>query len=167
MLHNRSSKMIHSMNFNVVDSANARLCRGQHEQDGVELPHQLASQSRVEIPFAFVVMDSTMVHQLRGVLTYMTQVNKPFSLKKNSFYGSVLQIINQKIFSDLQFQGENGSVSEKLDFKLQIPCSVFLTSDPMSNDQFAELLASQELPGKAKILCEGIALTQVESNNFS
>lgn len=129
MLHNRSSKMIHSMNFNVVDSANARLCRGQHEQDGVELPHQLASQSRVEIPFAFAVMDSTMVHQLRGVLTYMTQ-------------------------------GENGSVSEKLDFKLQIPCSVFLTSDPMSNDQFAELLASQELPGKAKILCEGIALTQ-------
>ncbi len=63
------------MIFNVVDSTNARLCRGQHEQDGVELPHQLASQSRVEIPFAFAVADSTMLHQLRGVLTYMTQVS--------------------------------------------------------------------------------------------
>ena len=67
--------MIHSMIFNVIDSTNARLCRGQHEQDGVELPHQLTSQSRVEIPFAFAVADSTMLHQLRGVLTYMTQVN--------------------------------------------------------------------------------------------
>jgi hypothetical protein len=75
-LHNRSGKLIHSMIFNVVDSTNARLCRGQHEQDGVELPHQLASQSRVEIPFAFAVADSTMLHQLRGVLTYMTQVSK-------------------------------------------------------------------------------------------
>jgi hypothetical protein len=74
-LHNRSGKLIHSMIFNVVDSTNARLCRGQHEQDGVELPHQLASQSRVEIPFAFAVADSTMLHQLRGVLTYMTQVS--------------------------------------------------------------------------------------------
>jgi hypothetical protein len=59
-------------------------------------------------------------------------------------------------------KGENGSVSEKLDFKLQIPCSVFLSSDPISGDQFAELLASQELIGKDKAVCEGIALSQVQ-----
>lgn len=62
------------MNFNVVDSASARLCRGQHEQDGVQLPHQLGGQTRVEIPLAFSVEDNTATHQLRGVLTYMTQV---------------------------------------------------------------------------------------------
>ena len=62
------------MIFNVVDSPNARLCRGQHEQDGVELPHQLTGQSRVEIPLAFAVQDTTTLHHLRGVLTYMTQV---------------------------------------------------------------------------------------------
>ena len=63
-------------------------------------------------------------------------------------------------------KGENGSVSEKLDFKLQIPCSVFLSSAPISGDQFAELLASQELLGKDKAVCEGIALSQVESTRF-
>lgn len=74
-LHNRSSKLIHTMNFNVVDSASARLCRGPHELDGVELPHQLDGHSRVEIPLAFSIEDTLTPHNLRGVLTYMTQVN--------------------------------------------------------------------------------------------
>ena len=60
-------------------------------------------------------------------------------------------------------KGENGSVSEKLDFKLQIPSSVFLSSEPISGDQFAELLASQELLSKDKAVCEGIALSQVSN----
>lgn len=66
--------MIHSMNFNVVDSASARLCRGQHELDGIDLPYQLASQNSVEIPLAFAIEDKTALHNLRGVLTYMAQV---------------------------------------------------------------------------------------------
>ena len=73
-LFNRANRLIHSMTFNVLDSNGARLCRGQHELDGVKLPHQLAGQSRVEIPLAFAVQDTTSLHQLRGVLTYMTQV---------------------------------------------------------------------------------------------
>jgi len=74
LLLNRSAKLIHSMNFNVVDSAEARLCRGQHEQDGVDLPHQLSGQDKVEIPLAFAVDNTKTLHNLRGILTYMIQV---------------------------------------------------------------------------------------------
>lgn len=84
-LHNRSGKLIHSMIFNVLDSTGARLCRGPHELDGVELPHQLDSQTRVEIPLAFAVLDSTTLHHLRGVLTYMTQVEISFHFSSAFF----------------------------------------------------------------------------------
>lgn len=147
------------MIFNVIDSSNARLCRGQHEQDGVELPHKLTSQSRVEIPFAFAVADNTILHQLRGVLTYMTQVIHTRFYFASMISGNTFFFVLICSFENVK--GENGSVSEKLDFKLQIPSSVFLSSEPISGDQFAELLASQELLSKDKAVCEGIALSQV------
>lgn len=74
-LLSRSRKAIHSMVFNVTDSASARLCRGPHEQNGVELPYQLAGKTQVEIPLAFNVDDSLIVHHLRGTLTYEKQVS--------------------------------------------------------------------------------------------
>ena len=73
-LSNRNSALIKSMIFNVVDSPRARLLRGSHEQDGVELPHQISPQTKVEISLAVAVDDSTCSHHLRGVLTYMAQV---------------------------------------------------------------------------------------------
>ena len=73
-LLSRSAKLIRSMNFNVVDSAEARLCRGQHEQDGVDLPHQLAEKTKVDIPLAFSLDNTITAHQLRGTLTYVVQV---------------------------------------------------------------------------------------------
>jgi len=73
-LLNQSKNLVRSLNFNVIDSTAARLCRGQHEQDGVDLPHQLTEKSYAEIPLAFSVEDNTTLHHLRGVLTYIAQV---------------------------------------------------------------------------------------------
>ena len=62
------------MVFNVVDSPRARLLRGSHEQDGVELPHQIPPRAKIEISLVVAVDDSTCSHYLRGILTYMAQV---------------------------------------------------------------------------------------------
>lgn len=140
------------MNFNVVDSAEARLCRGQHEQDGVDLPHQLSGQDKVEIPLAFGVENTTSLHNLRGILTYMIQVHIHW-----------INAINRLRYNNfIRFQGESGSRSEKLDFKLRIPSSVFLAAIPIKTDKFAELLASDELTAKIKFGCNGPSLPAVK-----
>jgi len=48
-----------------------------------------------------------------------------------------------------------------VDFKLRIPCSVFLTAIPIKTDKFAELLASDELTAKIKLACNGPSLPEV------
>lgn len=63
------------MVFNIFDSPNARLCRGPHEQNGVELPHQLAGKTQIEIPLAFNVENFLILHRLRGVLYFKKQVS--------------------------------------------------------------------------------------------
>lgn len=81
-LLNQSKYLVRSLNFNVIDSTAVRLCRGQHEQDGVDLPHQLTEKSFAEIPLAFSVEDNTVLHHLRGVLTYVAQVGNLFKYLK-------------------------------------------------------------------------------------
>ena len=73
-LLNQSTSLVRAINFNVIDSTVARLCRGQHEQEGVDFPHQLTEKSFAEIPLAFSVDDNMALHHLRGVLTYIAQV---------------------------------------------------------------------------------------------
>jgi hypothetical protein len=73
-LINRRSGVIKSINFNVIDSSSARMLRGAHEQDGVQLPFEIAGKTQIEVPLAFAVEDSHASHQLRGVVTFMAQV---------------------------------------------------------------------------------------------
>ena len=73
-LINRRSGVIKSINFNVIDSSSARMLRGAHEQDGVQLPFEIAGKAQIEVPLAFAVEDSHASHQLRGVVTFMAQV---------------------------------------------------------------------------------------------
>ena len=60
-------------------------------------------------------------------------------------------------------QMENGSVSEKMDFKLKIPCSIFLIKTSISSEYFADLVLSQDLSAKAEITCEAVSLSWVMS----
>ena len=48
-----------------------------------------------------------------------------------------------------------------MDFKIRIPCSVFLITTSITSEEFAELLASNELTAKDDIVCEKVALSQV------
>ena len=130
-LSNRNSALIKSMIFNVVDSAGARLLRGPHEHDGVELPQHLNRQAKIEISLAIAIDDSSCSHHLRGVLTYMALMDKE-------------------------------SLSDKMDFKLKIPCSIFLIQTSISSDSFAELVVSEQLSAKAEITCEGVSLSWVQ-----
>lgn len=127
-LSNRNSALIKSMVFNVVDSPRARLLRGSHEQDGVELPHQIPPRAKIEISLVVAVDDSTCSHYLRGILTYMAQM-------------------------------ESGSVSEKMDFKLKVPCSIFLINTSISCEDFTELVLSQDMTAKAEITCKAVSLS--------
>jgi len=128
-LINRRSGVIKSINFNVIDSSSARMLRGAHEQDGVQLPFEIAGKTQIEVPLAFAVEDSHASHQLRGVVTFMAQ-------------------------------NDEGLMSDKLDFKLRIPCSVFLTGIGITGDLFTELLAGPELTAAAKLSLEGVSLSQ-------
>ena len=58
-------------------------------------------------------------------------------------------------------QKDDGTVREKLDFKMRIPSTTFLTCTPITADEFGRLLATGELNAKAKISLQSISLTQV------
>ena len=58
-------------------------------------------------------------------------------------------------------QNDEGVLSDKLDFKLRITCTVFLNGIGITGDLFTELLAGPELTAAAKLSLEGVSLSQV------
>eukprot|EP00058_Branchiostoma_floridae_P018373 XP_002603862.1 hypothetical protein BRAFLDRAFT_276908 [Branchiostoma floridae] len=108
----------------------------------------------------FNVMDSlnTKMDRLPGATTH-DGVPVPFQLPPNSFnegqFAFQVQSINvaQKLRGTLTYtiKTEESSTSEKLDFKLYLPCTAFLIATPCSSDAFARLLQGGDLSSKYSI----------------
>ncbi|XP_022087832.1 AP-3 complex subunit delta-1-like isoform X2 [Acanthaster planci] len=129
IFNNLTSAHVKSLDFNVLDSLNTRLIRGdstsQHE--GVKVPFQLPPGMANEGQFAFTVKSITMTQKLRGTLTYM-------------------------------LKDEAGATSEKIDFKVHLPVSAYLVPKQCSSTEYAELLSGGELTSKQSITTPNVEM---------
>ncbi|KAG9343232.1 hypothetical protein JZ751_014211 [Albula glossodonta] len=128
IFENKSDSFLKSMEFNVLDSLNAKLQRpeGAGPHDGLTVPFQLPPGVSNEARFVFSVQSIIMPQKLKGTLTFIVK-------------------------------SEDSSTHEKLDFKLHFTCSSYLITTPCYSDAFAKLLESGELKGSSLRL-EGVSM---------
>ncbi|XP_041086520.1 AP-3 complex subunit delta-1 isoform X2 [Polyodon spathula] len=128
IFENKGSSFLKSMEFNVMDSLNAKLVRpdGASMHDGIAVPFQLPPGVSNEARFVFTVQSIIMPQKLKGTLTFIVKT-------------------------------EDGSSHEKLDFKLLFTCTSYLITTPCYSDAFAKLLESGELKTNSLKL-EGITM---------
>jgi AP-3 complex subunit delta-1 len=127
---------IHSIELNIIDSVILKLIRSvsqtsKEQDDTILIPFNLMSNcaSPKETELFFNVSDCTFPHKIKGTLTYMLK--------------------NEQTAAN-----GNGSMHEKIDVKIEFPCSVFLTQSSCSSDDFAKFLSSGELNSKYAIKTE-------------
>ncbi|XP_062419375.1 AP-3 complex subunit delta-1 isoform X4 [Pungitius pungitius] len=116
IFENKCDSFLKSMEFNVLDSLNAKLQRpeGSGPHDGLTVPFQLPPGVSNEARFVFAVQSIVMPQKLKGTLTFIVK-------------------------------NEDSSTHEKLDFKLHFTCSSYLITTPCYSDAFAKLLESGDL----------------------
>ncbi|XP_033636373.1 AP-3 complex subunit delta-1-like isoform X3 [Asterias rubens] len=119
---NLTSSQVKSLDFNVRDTLNTRLIRGdgQSQHEGIQVPFQLPPSMTNEGQFAFTVESITMVQKLRGTLTYM-------------------------------LKDDNGSTSEKIDFKVHLPVSAYFVAKQCTSAEYSELLSGGDLTSKQSL----------------
>ncbi|KAJ8271099.1 hypothetical protein GJAV_G00122740 [Gymnothorax javanicus] len=128
IFENKCDSFLKSMEFNVLDSLNAKLLRaeGAGPHDGLTVPFQLPPGVSNEARFVFSVQSIVMPQKLKGTLTFIVK-------------------------------SEESSTHEKLDFKLNFTCSSYLITTPCYSDAFAKLLESGELKGSS-VRLEGVSM---------
>ncbi|XP_046843480.1 AP-3 complex subunit delta-1-like isoform X1 [Xenia sp. Carnegie-2017] len=116
---NRTQMQIKNLEMNIMDTLNTKLIR----------PMNHTSHDAVKVPF-----------QLPAGASNEGQF--AFASEKIGF--------PQKLRSTLTYmiQYDDGSTSEKLDFKLPLPCSSYIVPTACSSDNFAALLSSGDLSEK-------------------
>ncbi|XP_071853079.1 AP-3 complex subunit delta-1-like isoform X3 [Apostichopus japonicus] len=122
---NLTSNHLKSLEFNVLDSLNTKLIR----EIGA------STHDGVKVPF-----------QLPPSATNEGQ----FAFKINSIN------MSQKLRGTLTYvvKDDDGSTSEKLDFKVHLPISSYVTATPCNSDQFARLLSGGDLTGKSSVTAQ-------------
>nr|XP_023653718.1 AP-3 complex subunit delta-1-like isoform X1 [Paramormyrops kingsleyae] len=128
IFENKSSSFLKSMEFNVLDSLNAKLQRpeGAGPHDSLSVPFQLPPGVSNEARFVFSVQSIVMPQKLKGTLTFIVK-------------------------------SDDGSSHEKLDFKLHFTCTSYLTTTPCYSDAYAKLLESADMKGSSARL-QGVGL---------
>jgi len=123
IFRNQTTHHIQKLEFNVIDSLSMKLERqaGTSSHDPVLVPFILLPEMSNEGQFAFNVDSCVMSQHLRGTLTYIVK------------------------------QSDGSSTSEKIDFKIQFPVSVYIIPNPISNNDFTSLLASGDLKEKQSL----------------
>ncbi|XP_048844849.1 AP-3 complex subunit delta-1-like isoform X2 [Brienomyrus brachyistius] len=120
IFENKSSSFLKSMEFNVLDSLNAKLQRpeGAGPHDSLSVPFQLPPGVSNEARFVFSVQSIVMPQKLKGTLTFIVK-------------------------------SDDGSSHEKLDFKLHFTCTSYLSTTPCYSDAYAKLLESADMKGSS------------------
>ncbi|GAB1606310.1 AP-3 complex subunit delta-1-like isoform X1 [Argonauta hians] len=121
---NQSSNHIKDIEFNVLNTLNARLIRAfGSDHDPVKVPFLLLPNSQNEGQFAFNIQNITMPQKMKGTLTYIIKTAE-------------------------------GSTHEKLDFKICFPCSSYLMATQCKGSSFASLLSNGQLSAKTSAKIE-------------
>eukprot|EP00106_Octopus_bimaculoides_P017599 XP_014785041.1 PREDICTED: AP-3 complex subunit delta-1-like isoform X1 [Octopus bimaculoides] len=121
---NQSSNHIKDIEFNVLNTLNARLIRTfGSDHDPVKVPFLLLPNSQNEGQFAFSIQNITMPQKMKGTLTYIIKTAE-------------------------------GSTHEKLDFKICFPCSSYLIGTQCKGSSFASLLSNGQLSAKTSTKIE-------------
>ncbi|XP_035277528.1 AP-3 complex subunit delta-1 isoform X2 [Anguilla anguilla] len=128
IFENKCDSFLKSMEFNVLDSLNAKLQRpeGAGPHDGLTVPFQLPPGVSNEARFVFSVESIVTPQKLKGTLAFIVK-------------------------------SEESSTHEKLDFKLHFTCSSYLITTPCYSDAFAKLLESGDLKGSS-VRLEGVSM---------
>uniref|UniRef100_A0A8D3AA12 AP-3 complex subunit delta-1 n=1 Tax=Scophthalmus maximus TaxID=52904 RepID=A0A8D3AA12_SCOMX len=128
IFENKCDGFLKSMEFNVLDSLNAKLQRpeGSGPHDGLTVPFQLPPGVSNEARFVFTVQSIVMPQKLKGTLTFIVK-------------------------------NEDSSTHEKLDFKLHFTCTSYLITTPCYSDAFAKLLESGDLKCSS-VRLEGVSM---------
>uniref|UniRef100_A0A1X7VV93 AP-3 complex subunit delta Mu C-terminal domain-containing protein n=1 Tax=Amphimedon queenslandica TaxID=400682 RepID=A0A1X7VV93_AMPQE len=124
VFNNKSSLQLTSLDFNVLDSLNAKLERpsGVSAQSSVPVPFQLPPGTANECQFMFTVQEFYMTQKLRGTVTYM-------------------------------MKSDSGTAQDKIDFKLTLSPSSFICPTKLPQDRFAALLSSGNLSETVSVKC--------------
>jgi len=138
-------KDIYQIELNILDTPSIKLIREDTKiGDAIKIPFRLSALSSDHVEYYFDVSDCTYPQVLKGTFTYM-----------------IMDI-------------ENGSIHEKVDFKMQLPCSTFLLKNATCDDRdFARWLTSGQLSAKHSVKCEHVnlgsaqAVTQMLCSRFN
>ncbi|XP_031430754.1 AP-3 complex subunit delta-1 isoform X3 [Clupea harengus] len=128
IFQNKTSSVLKSMEFNVLDSLNSKLERpeGASPHDALSVPFQLPPEVSNEARFVFAVQSIVMPQKLKGTLTFIVKT-------------------------------DDSSTHEKLDFKLHFTCTSYLITTPCYSDAYAKLLESGDLKSSSLKL-EGVTM---------
>lgn len=134
-LKNKSTnEKIFSIELNMLDTANIQLIRDENSnQDALKIPFVLNPMVENHIDYFFNISECTFPQSLKGTFTYM--------------------LMNKK----------DGSLHEKVDFKMQLPCTSFLIKNSCDNDDFAKWLSSGQLNSKYSIRIESLNNYDIQS----
>ncbi|PVD23927.1 hypothetical protein C0Q70_17203 [Pomacea canaliculata] len=131
---NLTSHTVKDIEFNILDSLNTRLIRGLGQ----------SHHDAVKVPFT---------------LPPATQNEGQFAFTVDSI------VVPQKMRGTLTYivKTSDSSTQEKVDFRINLPCSAYLLNSPCKSDDFAALLGSGELSAKSsiKVPLEGLAFSLV------
>ncbi|XP_060581566.1 AP-3 complex subunit delta-1-like [Ruditapes philippinarum] len=121
---NLTSDHIKSLEFNVMDTLNTKLIRGIGQN----------THDAVQVPFVLPAGVSN-----EGQFAFSVQ--------------SIVQPSKMKGTLTYMVKTEEGSTHDKLDFRLEIPCSAFFVALPCKGPDFASLLGSGDLTEKSTLKC--------------
>lgn len=131
-VHNKSATPLKEIEMSVANSLNVQLINEVSERiDSVKLLRELSSESSTTISVKLQVGDSTIVHRLRGTLSYNIELS------------------------------DGSMSVDKLDFWLRIPVSSFLRPVQLSSTSYAELLAGSELVHKSSVVIQSKNFSKV------
>ncbi|KAH9491695.1 AP-3 complex subunit delta-1 [Bulinus truncatus] len=119
---NLTKDTIKDLEFSVLDTLNTRLIRGMGQK----------SHDAVKVPF--VLLPEA---QNEGQFAFLIdKITMPQKLR-----GTLTYIL----------KSADGSTQDKVDFKINFPCSTYLVTTSSSSDSFASLLSSGEMAEKASL----------------
>jgi len=129
-----ASKEIFQIELNILDTPSLQLIRADTKAgDAVKVPFRLDTLSTNHVECFFAIGECTYAQVLKGTFTYM--------------------IMDKK----------EGSVHEKVDFKMQLPCSTFLVKSATCDDaDFARWLSSGQLSARHSVRCERVQAGSVQ-----
>jgi len=129
-----NNTQIHSIELMILDAANLKLIKNESfNSETIKIAFALNSNTENQAEYIFSASDCTFPQKLKGTLTYM--------LKSDDI----------------------GIAHEKIDFKLNVPCSKYLVKNPSDSDDLTKWLSNGQLTSKFSIKLDSLIYEDIHS----